>query len=539
MNAFYQHHKDNITFHYCSFDRILLNATIQPFQQPERVVGFFSTYRNVYPVTRNYLRDIASQNHNWVTNRSCAWDAPILECPEDRRDQFMDPYFKSVRPNKIVGIIKAREPARILVSIQSKKTGGCHLEFKYRWVNQYNFYLNDDKFGRMFVRVCPYFPFPARIYLNQHFWLANRLRERGIRFKQCSNAFLSCSDPKTFQQLADAMLPYDIITCGQKWLAYLTPFFTEAERSKAGCQHRLFFSQTEYCDNLIFRRRATLDALSDRLLDVNRTIGRPDKLSVIFGRRVSKFHKGKLQTTIEDLHLGNPVIRSYHEDGSIKQYARDNRILRTEVTSNDITWHGINKAVDNLPKVRKTLRAITENYLDVQQDILETFVDRGQLRKLNEPTVTPSGKRVPGLKLDHTRQLAVMQALVHFSHIAAGGTFTTREIHPKVAEALGLSSTDYKLSSLRYELSKLRAKGLVEKIKNSRRYRVLSAGYRLSVVYLKLFRKIYAPMTAAILQPFAGDKTFPIDRTSRLDKLYLAVTTALDNLVRGVGLKAA
>ena len=391
----------------------------------------------------------------------------------------------------------------------------------------------------MFVRVCPYFPFPARIYLNQHFWLANRLRGRGIRFKQCSNAFLSCSDPKTFQQLADAMLPYDIITCGQKWLAYLTPFFTEAERSKAGCQHRLFFSQTEYCDNLIFRRRAALDALSDRLLDVNRTIGRPDKLSVIFGRRVSKFHKGKLQTTIEDLHLGNPVIRSYHEDGSIKQYARDNRILRTEVTSNDITWHGINKAVDNLPKVRKTLRAITENYLDVQQDILETFVDRGQLRKLNEPTVTPSGKRVPGLKLDHTRQLAVMQALVHFSHIAAGGTFTTREIHPKVAEALGLSPTDYKLSSLRYELSKLRAKGLVEKIPHSRRYRVLSDGYRLSVVYLKLFKKIYAPLTAGILQPFTRDATLPIDRVSRLDKLYLAVTTALDNLVQGVGLKAA
>jgi len=31
--------------HRC-FDRILLNGLIQPFQQPERVVGFFSTYRH-------------------------------------------------------------------------------------------------------------------------------------------------------------------------------------------------------------------------------------------------------------------------------------------------------------------------------------------------------------------------------------------------------------------------------------------------------------------------------------------------------------
>ena len=31
-----------------------------------------------------------------------------------------------------------------------------------------------------------------------------------------------------------------------------------------------------------------------------------------------------------------------------------------------------------------------------------------------------NGKRIPGLKLDHPRQLAVMQALVRFANIAAG-----------------------------------------------------------------------------------------------------------------------
>ena len=49
MNAFYEHHKDNIRFGYRCFDRILLNGLIQPFQQPERVVGFFNTYRQQYP----------------------------------------------------------------------------------------------------------------------------------------------------------------------------------------------------------------------------------------------------------------------------------------------------------------------------------------------------------------------------------------------------------------------------------------------------------------------------------------------------------
>ena len=42
MNTFYEHHKSSIKFGYRCFDRILLNGLIQPFQQPERVIGFFN-----------------------------------------------------------------------------------------------------------------------------------------------------------------------------------------------------------------------------------------------------------------------------------------------------------------------------------------------------------------------------------------------------------------------------------------------------------------------------------------------------------------
>src|SRR5205823_5154348 len=82
------------------------------------------------------------------------------------------------------------------------------------------------------------------------------------------------------------------------------------------------------------------------------------------------------------------------------------------------------------------MASIIDQYLNVQQDILETFVDRGQLRALAAPTLLPNGKRIPGLKLDHPRQLALMHALVRFAHIAARGTFTTADLHPHTAAAL-------------------------------------------------------------------------------------------------------
>jgi hypothetical protein len=539
MNAFHEHHRDSIRFHYRCFDRILLNGLIQPFQQPERVLGFFDVYRDLYPVSRDVLRKIAVQFQEWVSSWSQKRGVAIIDAPKGRRDDFVDRYFKGAQPDQVVVVLKAREPARIMIAIGDKRANRWHLQIVDRWIIQYNFYINDQRWGRMFVRICPYLPFSARVCLNQHHWLANRMREEGIAFRQCSNAFLTCARPERLQELAASLKPWDLAACGQKWLARLTPFFTARERDQAGCRHRLFFAQVEYCDNLVFRRRAALDKLGERLLDANRTIGQPNKITTIFGRKVTRLYRGKLQTEIADLDLPNPVIRSHYRNGFIKQYVRDHLVLRTEAATNNVNDYGIPKAVDQLPRLRQTLSAINDNYLDIQQDILETFVDRGQLRQLAEPTITPSGKRIPGLKLDHPRQLALMHALVRFANIAAANTFTTADIYPTVLEALGTTPETYSLGSLRYDLSKLRAKGLVAKLAHSRRYQLLARGYSICLVFLKLFERIYAPLSAGLLSPVSGDRRLHHHRRAQLDRLYQRVVDAIDELIRAVGLKLA
>src|SRR6201982_3482719 len=266
MNAFYEHHRESIRFGYRCFDRILLNGLIQPFQQPERVVGFFDTYRRIYPVSRDVLRGAAEQFHGWVKEEADQWNAPIVEAPKGRRDEFVEPYFRGAEPDQIVVILKSREPARIMTAIGDRKANRWHLQIADRWVVQYNFYINDRRWGRMFVRMCTYLPFSARVCLNQHHWLANRMRGEGSDFPQCYDALPRCAAPERLQQLAEALTAQDLSSCGRKWLTRFTPFFTETERYQAGCQHRLFFSQVELCDNLIFYRRGALDKLCDRLL---------------------------------------------------------------------------------------------------------------------------------------------------------------------------------------------------------------------------------------------------------------------------------
>jgi hypothetical protein len=204
----------------------------------------------------------------------------------------------------------------------------------------------------------------------------------------------------------------------------------------------------EYCDNLIFPRRAAVDELTQRLLDLNRTIAQPNKITLIFGRKVTKQYKGKLQTVIEDLDLPNPVIRSHYGHGFAKQYVRDDRIWRTEPATNNVYDYGVNKNSRTFPTSRQDVRD-HRPLQDAQQDVLETFLDRGQLRKLAEPTILPSGRRIPGLKLDHPRQLAVMHSLVRFANIAASGRFTTADLYHPALDALGRTESQYSLASFR------------------------------------------------------------------------------------------
>src|SRR5262249_1257234 len=149
-----------------------------------------------------------------------------------------------------------------------------------------------------------------RICLNGHEWLACRLREEGIAFHQWANAFRTCGDPARLQELPDRFSAADIEACGHRWLAQLVPFFTDRERRCEGFASPLFVRQVEYCTNIVFPRRAAPGRLHERLPDLNRSIGHPDKIALIFGRRVTKRTDAGLKTQVLDHDLGQAVIRS-------------------------------------------------------------------------------------------------------------------------------------------------------------------------------------------------------------------------------------
>ena len=153
----------------------------------------------------------------------------------------------------------------------------------------------------------------------------------------------------------------------------------------------------------------------------------------------------------------------------------------------------------------------------------------------------PSGKRIPGLKVDHPRQLALRcTPLVGFAS-RQDGRVPSRPLSFTrcVYVVLQMSTDQYRLASLGYDLCKLRAKALVQKLQKSRRYRLCPQGYSICLVFLKLFERIYSPLAAGLLQPYRADSKLQRHKRTQLDRLYQKVVDDLDELLGAVGLKAA
>jgi len=145
--------------------------------------------------------------------------------------------------------------------------------------------------------------------------------------------------------------------------------------------------------------------------------------------------------------------------------------------------------------LREKLASTNERCVALQAELLASTVDTGQLAALAKPTLIGQ-RRIPGLKLHDDRVIRALETLLHPGAFAPD--WTTRELHTRVLARHQLADADYLLSQLRYDLAKLRAKGLVERLGTSRRYRLTALGLKLGVLLVKLRTRLLGPLATLI-----------------------------------------
>jgi hypothetical protein len=466
---------------------------------------------------------------------------PMLPAPKDqRKEAVVAPYYRRFSGAEgVVAILTSAESGRTFVSYTPRypPSGG---DPGYRLLHparkrflHYYFYLLDPVLGPMSLRVGTFLPFTLAVFLNGHSFLARELTRLGVSFRKDDNAFLAVDDLAALEAAAERLTPDLIEQRWRAWVRQLAPRFTAAERAAADLHYRYSVAQIELATDVIFRRAAPLKALFRRATELGILLGGADRTTHLFGRRITARYGGKLQTVLDRRNEGQPILRSYYGSSFVKQYEKGDRLLRTETCLNNTYDVGIGRHLDNLPALKERMLATNTRYLDTQAEVLASTVDAGALADLARPVVV-GRRRVPGLKLEDDRVIRLLEVLLHPGTFVAD--WTSREVYDRLLKRHRLTEEAYRLGQLRYDLGKLRAHGLVERIGTSRRYRLTPCGLKLGVLLVKLRTRLLGPLAT-----LAGEATprRPTRNPGQVEAAFRQVDAALDHLCTTLGLNAA
>jgi hypothetical protein len=136
---------------------------------------------------------------------------------------------------------------------RSTTPGAVSFDFtkEERRVGTYYFYILDPEFGPGFIKICTYFPYPAKVWLNGHEWAKRQARHQGLSFCELANGFSSCEDPVALQCICDRFGPGDIEGFFLRWTEVVPTPLTEDDK-KAGYFYELSMRQVEVSRTLVF-----------------------------------------------------------------------------------------------------------------------------------------------------------------------------------------------------------------------------------------------------------------------------------------------
>jgi hypothetical protein len=533
----------HVQFASTAWDRIVLNGYLERLQRAENIVYFFRAVVGVPRVTPEVLLSRTAPYRAGVARYAAEQGIPIVPAPKGvRKEEVVAPYYRQFKGAEGGAcVLSSVEQGRTCVSYTPRypPSGGdpdyrliraCRKRFLH-----YYFYVVDPVLGPMSLRVGTFLPFTLAYFLNGHSFLAQELTRQGIGFRKEDNAFLAVADEAALAAASTRFTPRLIEHRGDHWAGRRAPAFSAAERAVLPLRYRDSIAQLELATDVLCKRAAPLRALFRRATELGVLLGGADRTTYLFGRRLTHRSGGRLETVLDRRNEGQPILRSYDQSSFVKPYEKGDRLLRTETCLNDTHHLGIGRRLEHLPDLRERLLTTNTRYLETQAELLASTVDAGDLTRLGRPVLVGQ-RRVPGLKLEDDRVIRVLEALLHPGPFVAD--WTSRAVHARLLARHRVTEANYRLGQLRYDLSKLRAHGLVERIGTSRRYRLTARGLKLGVLLVKLRTRLLGPLVslATANDPATRRAT---RHPSAVEAAFHQLDAALTHLCDTLGLRSA
>ena len=226
----------------------------------------------------------------------------------------------------------------------------------------------------------------------------------------------------------------------------------------------------------------------------------------------------------------DPQISCYYKSSRIKQYFKQHRALRTETVVCDTRDFGIGRRVtaENWTALRAVGDQANQRLCDAQAADARPAPDVATFTEVTRPS-TIDGQHAPGLRFGDPRVMAVLAAIVGFSHLLAGFD------NPTLVRLVGaLLDPPYTSRQATYDLRRLKRKGLIIRLPGHHRYQLTALGRRVAVLFTKAHGRVLAPGLAAL------DPQLPMELSARseLATAWRRLDRSLDQFIND-GLAAA
>jgi hypothetical protein len=424
MEAFLQRFGGVVMGILSGFDRLVFKGKLRQLYSPDGMNRYCNANGVLYKGFKEHAKRVTQQ----VLHASLVEDAKkrgrfeYLNSSSINKDEVARDHAAKHRVKQgLVCVLQCVEPCW---TFDVKSTNGL-LSVQGEWgkcSNLYHYYQH-PQFGWMYVRLQTWFPFEMQVYLNGREWLAQQLRQAGLKYRRSDNKFLWVSDWQRAQELFDEQLRTSWPTVLDELQRQVHPLHP-GHLGRVPAQYNWTVFQSEWATDVAFRERRDLEKLFTPWLrhaflnfdsaQVLRFLGRTG--------RIDKNGTAQVKSTVEHFAEGSRV-KHWVDHNSLKLYDHLN-VLRPETTINDpggfrvfrqtendpdgpMGWHVLRRGVADLHRRAEVSQAANERYLAALAGVAETKT----VKELVEPLcrrVTEPAK--PGKKPRTVRALNPLSA---------------------------------------------------------------------------------------------------------------------------------
>jgi len=201
-------------------------------------VYFFHDHRGKPIVSPALFEPIGEKFRRDIKGWAQANGIPVITFKAgERKAEVMVPYLDAAAAagrSQVVAVGCAQEFQLVWTARKRATDPGACPQFSFtkeqRRVSVFYVYIFDEQMGPGFIKICSYFPYPVKVWVNGHEWAKRQAAAAGIGFTALSNGFASCEDPAALQAICDRFGPGTVQVWFERWMARIPLPLDDADR---------------------------------------------------------------------------------------------------------------------------------------------------------------------------------------------------------------------------------------------------------------------------------------------------------------------